>query len=331
MLGMLIARLLSGILTNYTSWRTIYYLAFGLQYLICALLFFFLPDYPSTNPEGITYVRILYSIGQHLFTYPTLVQACLIGLVTGAIFTNFWTTLTFLLASEPYNLSPIMIGLYSLIGLLGILAGPPISRVLIDRYTTLFSVFIGLTTILLGVCIGTYTGTITLAGSVIQSIVMDIGITTAQIANRSAIYAIAPKARNRVNTAYMVALFCGQLMGTAMGNRLYAEGGWIASGSASVGFGCVGLLIAAAKGPWTDKWVGWKGGFSIRRRDLGPPVVRVEGAGGGTGGEGADVEKAGDGKGRVDGGDERGGREAESKRGRMEKEDGKLPSHIQGR
>jgi len=62
LLGILIARLLSGILTQFTSWRTIYWFSFGVQYLILILLFFFMPDYPSTNPDGINYFKILYSI-----------------------------------------------------------------------------------------------------------------------------------------------------------------------------------------------------------------------------------------------------------------------------
>ena len=65
---------------------------------------------------------------------------------------------------------------------------------------------------LAGVIIGTYTGTFTIAGPVIQAFAIDIGLQTSQIANRSAIYGILPTARNRVNTAYMVSVFCGQLM-----------------------------------------------------------------------------------------------------------------------
>lgn len=59
-------------------------------------------------------------------------------------------------------------------------------------------------------------------------------------------------------------------MGTAVGNKLYARGGWIASGSCSVGFIALALCICFVRGPWNEGWVGWKGGWSVRRRDLGP-------------------------------------------------------------
>lgn len=110
---------------------------------------------------------------------------------------------------------------------------------------------------------------------------LDIGLQTSQIANRSAIYTIAPKARNRVNTAYMVSVFVGQLVGTAAGNALYAHGGWVKSGSASVGFVGAALVCCFARGPWEKGWVGWRGGWGLRRRDLARPE-----AAGATGGQG---------------------------------------------
>jgi predicted MFS family arabinose efflux permease len=268
LMGMLIARVLSGVVTEFTSWRTIYWISAGLQYLILILLWFFMPDYPVTNPGGINYFRMLYSIGQMVCTEPVLVQACLIGFFTASIFTSFWTTLTFLLASPPYNYSPLVIGLFALIGLSAMTLGPIWSRYFIDRFVPLLSIIIGELTCLFGVCIGTYIGTFSVAGPVLQAACIDLGLQTSQIANRSAIYTIAPRARNRVNTAYMLSVFCGQLMGTAVGNRLYAQGGWISSGSASVGFVCAALLVCFLRAPHEKGWVGWRGGWKVRRTDL---------------------------------------------------------------
>ena len=148
--------------------------------------------------------------------------------------------------------------------------GPPYSRLIIDKIVPLYSVIFGEFICITGIIIGTYTGTFTVAGSIIQAFMIDLGLQTSQIANRTAIYAIEPKARNRVNTAYMVSVFCGQLVGTSVGNTLYARGGWIRSGSASVGFIGLALVFCFAKGPREKGWVGWRGGWGIRRTDLGP-------------------------------------------------------------
>ena len=272
LLGILIARVLSGVVTNYTSWRNIYWLAFALQYLILILLWFFLPDYPSTNPHGLNYFKMLWSIISMLFKHPVLVQACLVGFCTSTVFTSYWTTLTFLLSSSPYNYSPLYIGLFALIGIFAMCFGPPYSRLVIDKIAPLYSVIFGELMCITGIVIGTYTGTFTVAGPIIQAFLIDLGLQTSQIANRTAIYAIEPKARNRVNTAYMVSVFCGQLVGTSVGNSLYARGGWIRSGSASVGFIGLALVFCFAKGPREPGWIGWRGGWGIKRTDLGPTI-----------------------------------------------------------
>lgn len=205
-----------------------------------------------------------------LFKHPILVQASLVGFCTSTTFTSFWTTLTFLLAGQPYNYSPLYIGLFALIGILAMLFGPPYSRLVIDRFVPHFAVIIGELICFTGIAIGTFTGTFTVAGPVVQAFMLDFGLQTTQIANRTAIYAIEPKARNRTNTAFMVSVFIGQIVGTSVGNTLYAQGGWHRSGSASLGFIGAALCFCFAKGPWEKGWVGWRGGWGIRRRDLGP-------------------------------------------------------------
>ncbi|KAK3073620.1 hypothetical protein LTR53_004630 [Teratosphaeriaceae sp. CCFEE 6253] len=266
MLGILLARLLSGIMTQYVSWRYVYWLSVACQYAIFVGLWLFMPDYPATNKGGMNYFKMLWSILPMVAKHPILVQACLISFFTSATFTNFWTVLTFLLAGPPYNYNPVTIGLFALVGIASMVCGPFYARLIIDRFVPWFSVLLGMLWCLLGITLGTYTGTFTVAGPVLQAFFNDFGMQTAQIANRSAIFAVEPKGRNRVNTAFMVATFCGQLVGTSVGSHLFARGGWIASGSYSVGSIGLALLITVARGPWEEGWVGWHGGLSIRKK-----------------------------------------------------------------
>lgn len=224
-LGILIARVLSGIVSNYTSWRNIYWLACGAQYVLAGLLFLFMPDYPSTNPDGLNYFRALWSIPYMVVTQPLLIQSCLIGFCLACVFTSFWTTVTFLLVSDPFDFSSLQIGLFSLVTIFAIIVTPVVGH-FIDKFVPLFSILIGQTFAMMGTVVGFSVSNVSLAGPILQAMGSDAGIQTAQIANRSAIFNINPKARNRVNTAYMAAVFAGQLTGTAVGNRLYAAGGW---------------------------------------------------------------------------------------------------------
>jgi predicted MFS family arabinose efflux permease len=296
MLGMLVARLFSGIVANYTSWRNIYWFSFGVQHLLIVALYLFMPDYPSTNTD-LSYPTVLFSILRMMVTKPLLVQACIIALCMGAAFTAFWTTLTDLLASPPYDYPPVTIGLFSLIGLFVITSGPFYGRYFTDRYVPWLSSLVGQIIALAGATIGTFTGKITVAGPIIQALSIDIGTQTAHVANRASIYTIDPKARNRLNTAYMVMAFVGQLSGTAIGNRLYREGGWTWSGAtaskssfcfslffltsypyypypcrhtvsltltSAVAFLIFAIITSLAKGPHEKGWFGWSGGTRMK-------------------------------------------------------------------
>lgn len=253
-LGLLIARLLSGIVANYTDWRNIYWFGLGAQYLVLLLLYLFMPDYPSKNPDGINYFRMMGSIFSILATEPLLIQASLITFCNSAIFTSYWTTLSFLLSTPPYNYSSVVIGLFGLIGIIIIFSAPIYSRLVLDKIVPLSSTITGLLLELVGVIIGTFIGSQNIAGPIIQAIAIDVGAQFANIANRSSIYTIRPDARNRVNTGYMLLSFLGQLTGTSAGNRLYAQGGWMYSGALSSTFYTMSLLKgfrASRKGPLT--------------------------------------------------------------------------------
>jgi predicted MFS family arabinose efflux permease len=263
-LGLLFARLLSGIIAENSQWRNVYWLSFALQYFIFILLWLFMPDYPSTNTD-ISYFKILSSIIGLFFKHPELVQVTLMGFLCSATFTSFWTTLTFLLSGEPYNYSTLTIGLFSIAGLSPMIFTPIYSRLIIDKYVFQLSIVISLTITMLGIAIGAYTGTFTIAGPILHAALLDFGNQATTIAARAAIYTVAPKARNRVNTGFMVGCFCGQLMGTSVGNRVYAQHGWIMSGTVSLVLAAVALGVGLVRGPREKGWVGWGGGIQVRR------------------------------------------------------------------
>lgn len=174
--------------------------------------------------------------------------------------------MTFLLAGPPYDYSPLTIGLFGLIGIAAMLFGPLYARTVTDRFVPHLSVLVGLSCCAIAIALGTFIGKVHISGPVLQAFLLDFGMQTAQIANRTAIYSIEPKRRNGVNTAFMVFTFCGQLVGTAVGNHVYARGGWIASGSASLGFIGAAIGVMCVRGPWEEGWLGWSKGWSFRKR-----------------------------------------------------------------
>lgn len=226
-----------------------------------------MPDYPSKNPSGLSYFQILRSLGQLFIKHPTLVQAALIGLAVSAVFTLYWTTLTFLLAADPYDYNSLVIGMFGLIGVAAIFLAPLIGRHLIDRFSPSLGLLLGLVCVLTGQLVGTFVGLHSVAGPVIQAFLVDLGIQASQVSNRTAIYKLDASARNRINSIYMLGVFIGQVVGTSTGAPLYHRHGWLGSGGAGVGFAGLGLLVLAVRTPWAG-WIGWSGGWRTERKKL---------------------------------------------------------------
>ena len=111
LLGILIARVLAGVIAQYATWRVVYYFAIGVQCAVITMLWATIPDYPAKNKD-LTYFKILSTMARLAVTEPKLIQASLICMATTACFTCFWVTLTFLLGGPPYHYSTWVVSLY---------------------------------------------------------------------------------------------------------------------------------------------------------------------------------------------------------------------------
>lgn len=110
LLGILVARVLAGIVAEFTSWRMVYYVSVGVQYGVLGGMYFLIPDFPAKNQaaegEGqLTYWGILWTMAKLAVTEPLIVQTAIVNITSMACFTSYWVTLTFLLGGEPYNYS----------------------------------------------------------------------------------------------------------------------------------------------------------------------------------------------------------------------------------
>ena len=208
------------------------------------------------------------SILSLIFHQPIIAYACLITFIANAVFASFWTTLIALLSSPAYNYSSLKIGLFALIGVALLTFVPPYSRLIIDRFVPNLSGALGLVCAIIGVIVGSYTGSRKIAGVVNEAIGIDFGVQTASIAYRTAIYVTDPNARNKTNIAYTISTSTNQLIGTSIGNHLYAIREWALSGEASIRFLAAALVVTMIKGPWETHWVGWRGGFHVRKNGL---------------------------------------------------------------
>jgi predicted MFS family arabinose efflux permease len=240
LLGILLARTVSGFVAATGSWRTVFWVAAALTLLLVVVLSRALPV--TTLKPGVRYGGLLRSTVQLFLNEPLLRRRCALGALGMATFSVFWTSIAFLLAGAPYHYSDEVIGLFGLVGAAGALCATFAGR-LADQGRS------GLATSVFCVLIAVSFGPIA-AGStsvwwlIVGIVLLDIGVQGLQVTNQSIIYAVAPHARSRITSAYMVCYFTGGALGSALAGTVYGSAGWSGICWLGVGIGAAASLLS---------------------------------------------------------------------------------------
>jgi predicted MFS family arabinose efflux permease len=222
LIGILLARAVSGAVAGIWGWRAIFGLAAVLMVGLAAVLWISLPNRPASAP--LSYPALLRSILTLIGRQPVLRLRMLYGALSFGAFTVFWTTAAFLLSRPPYSYGTAVIGAFGLIGAAGALMASVAGR-LADRgfargMTGAFGACILAAFLLL--FLGAHSLPVLIGGI----IVLDIGSQGLHITNQSVIYRLDPAARSRLTTAYMTSYFTGGAAGSALAVALYTARGW---------------------------------------------------------------------------------------------------------
>lgn len=224
LIGILLARTVSGLIAGALGWRVVFAVAAGVMVVLAATLRRFLPPVPST--QEMRYPALLRSVVLLVVEEPLLRQRMILGGLAFGCFSILWTSLAFLLSGAPFHYGNTTIGLFGLAGVAGASAAPLTGRLADRGYgrlaaTTALIILLGSWALL---ALGRTSVPILLAGIV----VLDLGAQGIHISNQSTIYALRPKARSRLTTAYMVSYFLGGTILSAATSALYSSGGWSA-------------------------------------------------------------------------------------------------------
>ncbi|KAJ7029894.1 MFS superfamily, partial [Mycena alexandri] len=255
LLGVLVARVLSGVFGQFASWRTAYYFGVGVQALALVGCYLIIPDYPAKNAgSDLTYLRILWTMAKFSVTEPALIQPCIVNFCTSAAFTSFWVTLTFLLGGSLYNYSTLDIGLFGLVGILGVLMGPFMGR-LIDLLFPWYSTMLAV--VLLGIfqCIQLGAGGISIAAVIVVAFGLNLFRQLLQSSLATIVLRFVHSARTTVT-------------GTPVGTQIYLQHGWRACAALAVAFSGFQIIVLLLRGPHCRRytWFGWEGGRAAWRK-----------------------------------------------------------------
>ncbi|HHR6142884.1 TPA: MFS transporter [Providencia alcalifaciens] len=248
LLGILLARTISGGVAMIGGWRAIYWVAFGLMMILVLILALKLPRYHQKT--DLNYFQLICSIGRLFFTTPVLGTRALLGALTFANFALLWTAMAFLLASPPFNYSEGTIGLFGLVGAAGALMATQAGR-LVDKGKGKLITTLGLVLLLLSwIPIGM--AKYSLIAFIIGVLVLDLAVQAVHVTNQSTLYRIMPEARNRLTAGYMTSYFIGGALGSLLSGYAYEHAGWLGvaiSGAVLTGISLIIWAIGARFDP----------------------------------------------------------------------------------
>jgi predicted MFS family arabinose efflux permease len=241
LIGILLSRTVSGFVGERFGWRAMYAAAAGLMMIFAAALALVLPP---QRPERVVPLRELYA---SLYTIarrePVLRLYSVLGALTFAGFSAFWSTLAFHLASLPGHYGSQVAGLFGLVGVSGALAAPIVGRINDRRDPRLVNGLAIATVLASFVVLGLFGGS--LVGVGVGVVLLDIGAQANLITNQTRIFSLSPADRSRINTVYMSTYFSGGALGSWLGVLGWSRAGWTGVSLAGGALSALALAIFA--------------------------------------------------------------------------------------
>ncbi|WP_312829009.1 MFS transporter [Pantoea anthophila] len=226
LVGILLSRVVSGVVAEYFGWRTMYLIAALSVLLITLTLRRVLPRFtPGTT---VSYPRLLLSLVHLWRHHQTLRRAALAQGLLSVGFSAFWSTLALML-SDRFHLDSAVAGAFGLAGAAGAMAAP-LAGSFADRIGPARVTQAGAALVTLSFALMFLLPVLPVPGQlaliVICTIGFDLGVQATLVAHQTLVYGLAPEARSRLNALLFTVVFIGMASGAALGSLALAHWGW---------------------------------------------------------------------------------------------------------
>ena len=237
-LGILLARLVSGGLADLAGWRSVYLIAAGLLMLLALVLWRRLPaGQPVSLRSG---YRALIVAQFRLYRHDRLLrQRGLFGVLIFAAFSVLWSAMVMPLSAEPLELSHTAIGLFGLAGVAGTLAAARAGR-LADQGLGERTTGVALILLVLSWLLTAFVGHSLMAFG-LGVLMLDFAVQAVHVTNQSLLLAGRGAMASRLIGAYMCCYSLGSGVGAVLASWVYAHWGWAAVCGLGMGISAVAL------------------------------------------------------------------------------------------
>ncbi|HEX4360159.1 MAG TPA: MFS transporter [Pseudonocardia sp.] len=238
-IGILLARTVSGLLADLLGWRSVYLLSAALMLALALVLSRRLPPELTRNP--VSYYRLITSVVRLTARERVFRVRSLITMFMFAGFGALWGSIALPLTAAPWHLSTSEIGLFGLVGAAGAFgaarAGTLADRGLAQWVTGVTLVLFALSWVPIAWLPRS------LIPLVVGIIVIDLAGQAIHVTNQQLIVAIDPEASSRLIGSNMVYFAIGTGGGAIAATTAYSLWGWTAVCVLGAGFSVTALLI----------------------------------------------------------------------------------------
>lgn len=239
-IGLLLARVFSGGISDVAGWRGVYFCAAIIMLMIALPLWKRLPHL-KVQPVTMHYPQLLASMLKLLRQEKVLQVRGVLALLMFAAFNIFWSALVLPLSAPPYSFSHIVIGSFGLVGVIGALAAARAGYWADRGYAQRTSLAALL--ILLIAWAPLSLMSYSLWTLVIGIVLLDLGGQALHVTNQSMIFRTRPEAHSRLVGLYMLFYAVGSGLGAISTTATYAYAGWFGVCALGAGVSLLALLF----------------------------------------------------------------------------------------
>ena len=227
LLGILLSRVVSGVVAEQAGWRAMFVAAAVSVALLGVAVWRGLPRFAPTTQ--LAYGALMRTLLTLLQRHQGLRRAALAQGLLSVAFSSFWSTLAVMLHALPAHLGSAAAGSFGLAGAAGALAAPLAGRMADKRgpevVTRLGATLVLVSFVVMGLgAVGASSPLWLLAAG---AVVFDLGVQASLIAHQTIVYNLEPPARSRLNAVLMGSMFIGMASGAWLGSLALAQWGWV--------------------------------------------------------------------------------------------------------
>jgi predicted MFS family arabinose efflux permease len=231
--GIVMSRVVAGAIAEWSSWRTVYFIASASALTLAALLRMKLQV--SRPHARAAYWPLITSSLLLLRDEPRLRRHVIYGGLSYASFMTFWSTYA-VHVETTFNLGVAAAGLFGFAGIgCASLAGGQVDR---GRFSRVCIVGSLLMIAGFGVLAA---ANHSIVGTILGALLLDGGASVTHTANQSRALALRPEAIARANSIYVAGYFLGGAVGTIAAGLVFTHFGWLAT--CAVGGGFSGAML----------------------------------------------------------------------------------------